>query len=110
MLETILNSFIFSIIFLLCAIIFGAVSEKLDEIKDDTNIKNNRSNKMLEQEKRIEAVAKIEAIKNYIYSLQEEYEKWRDADNFDDLQAFEKNEINGKEKILLDIKDFIENL
>ena len=65
---------------------------------------------MLEQEKRIEAVAKIEAIKNYIYSLQEEYEKWRDADNFDDLQAFEKNEINGKEKILLDIKDFIENL
>lgn len=42
MLETILNSFIFSIIFLLCAIIFGAISEKLDEIKDDTNIKNNK--------------------------------------------------------------------
>ena len=40
------------------------------------NIKNNRSNKMTEQEKRIVAVAKIEAIKNYIYSLQEEYEKY----------------------------------
>lgn len=65
---------------------------------------------MLEQEKRIEAVAKIEAIKNYIYSLQEEYEKWQDADNFDDLQAFEKNEINGKEEILQEIKDFIEKL
>ena len=65
---------------------------------------------MLEQEKRIEAVAKIEAIKTYIYSLQEEYEKWQDADNFDDLQAFEKNEINGKEEILQEIKDFIEKL
>ena len=65
---------------------------------------------MLGQEKRIEAVAKIEAIKNYIYSLQEEYEKWQDADNFDDLQAFEKNEINGKEEILQEIKDFIEKL
>lgn len=65
---------------------------------------------MLEQEKRIEAVAKIEAIKNYIYSLQEEYEKWQDADNFDDLQAFEKNEINGKEEILQEIKDFMEKL
>ena len=65
---------------------------------------------MLEQEKRIEAVAKIEAIKNYIYSLQEEYEKLQDTDNFDDLQAFEKNEINGKEKILQEIKDFIEKL
>lgn len=65
---------------------------------------------MLEQEKRIEAVAKIEAIKNYIYSLQEEYEKWQDTDNFDDLQAFEKNEINGKEEILQEIKDFIEKL
>ena len=65
---------------------------------------------MLEQEKRIEAVAKLEAIKNYIYSLQEEYEKWQDADNFDDLQAFEKNEINGKEEILREIKDFIEKL
>ena len=39
MLETILNSFIFSIIFLSCAIIFGTVSEKLDEIKDDTKYK-----------------------------------------------------------------------
>ena len=74
------------------------------------NIKNNRSNKMLEQEKRIEAVAKLKAIKNYIYSLQEEYEKWQDADNFDDLQAFEKNEINGKEEILQEIKDFMEKL
>lgn len=74
------------------------------------NIKNNRSNKMTEQEKRIVAVAKIEAIKNYIYSLQEEYEKWQDADSFDDLQAFEKNEINGKEEILQEIKDFIEKL
>ena len=53
---------------------------------------------MLEQEKRIEAVAKLKAIKNYIYSLQEEYEKWQDTDNFDDLQAFEKNEINGKRR------------
>ena len=74
------------------------------------NIKNNRSNKMLEQEKIIVAVAKLKAIKNYIYSLQEEYEKWQDADNFDDLQAFEKNEINGKEEILQEIKDFIEKL
>ena len=65
---------------------------------------------MLEQEKRIEAVAKLEAIKNYIYSLQEEYEKWQDTDDFDDLQAFEKNEINGKEEILQEIKDFIEKL
>ena len=65
---------------------------------------------MLEQEKRIEAVAKLEAVKNYIYSLQEEYEKWKDADNFDDLQVFEKNEINGKEEILQEIKDFIEKL
>ena len=65
---------------------------------------------MLEQEKRIEAVAKLEAVKNYIYSLQEEYEKWQDTDNFDDLQAFEKNEINGKEEILREIKDFIEKL
>ena len=65
---------------------------------------------MLEQEKRIEAVAKLEAVKNYIYFLQEEYEKWQDADNFDDLQAFEKNEINGKEEILQEIKDFIEKL
>ena len=65
---------------------------------------------MLEQEKRIEAVAKIEAIKNFIYSLQQEYEKWQDTDNFDDLQAFEKNEINGKEKILQEIQDFIEKL
>ena len=65
---------------------------------------------MLEQEKRIEAVAKIEALKTYIYSLQEEYENWQDADNFDDLQAFEKNEINGKEEILREIKDFIEKL
>ena len=39
MLETILNSFIFSIIFLLCAFIFGVISEKLDEIKDDTKYK-----------------------------------------------------------------------
>ena len=39
MLETILNSFIFSIIFLSCAIIFGVISEKLDEIKDDTKYK-----------------------------------------------------------------------
>ena len=39
MLETILNSFIFSIIFLSCAVIFGAVSEKLDEIKEDTKYK-----------------------------------------------------------------------
>ena len=74
------------------------------------NIKNNRSNKMLEQEKRIEAVAKLEAVKNYIYSLQEEYEKLQDTDNFDDLQVFEKNEINGKEKILQEIKDFMEKL
>ena len=73
-------------------------------------MKNNRSKKMTEQEKRIEAVAKLKAIKNYIYSLQEEYENWQDADNFDDLQAFEKNEINGKEEILREIKDFIENL
>ena len=65
---------------------------------------------MLEQEKRIEAVAKLEAVKNYIYSLQEEYEKLQDTDNFDDLQAFEKNEINGKEEILQEIKDFIEKL
>ena len=65
---------------------------------------------MLEQEKRIEAVAKLKAIKNYIYSLQEEYEKWQDTDNFDDLQVFEKNENNGKEKILQEIKDFIEKL
>ena len=65
---------------------------------------------MLEQEKIIVAVAKLKAIKNYIYSLQEEYEKWQDADNFDDLQAFEKNEINGKEEILQEIKDFIEKL
>ena len=65
---------------------------------------------MTEQEKRIEAVAKIEAIKTYIYFLQEEYENWQDADNFDDLQVFEKNEINGKEKILQEIKDFIEKL
>ena len=65
---------------------------------------------MLEQEKRIEAVAKLKAIKNYIYSLQEEYENWQDADNFDDLQVFEKNEINGKEEILREMKDFIEKL
>ena len=65
---------------------------------------------MLEQEKRIEAVAKLEAVKNYIYSLQEEYEKLQDTDNFDDLQAFEKNEINGKEEILQEIKDFMEKL
>ena len=42
MLETILNSFIFSIIFLSCVVIFSAVSKKSDEIKDDTNIKNNK--------------------------------------------------------------------
>ena len=65
---------------------------------------------MLEQEKKIEAVAKLEAIKTYIYSLQEEYGKWQDADSFDDLQAFEKNEINGKEEILQEIKDFIGKL
>ena len=39
MLETILNSFIFSIIFLSCAVIFGAILEDLEEIKDDTKYK-----------------------------------------------------------------------
>ena len=65
---------------------------------------------MLKQEKRLVAETKLEIIKSFIFSLHEKYEKWQDADNFDDLQAFEKNEINGKEEILQEIKDFVEKL
>ena len=61
-------------------------------------------------EEKIKELAKIKAIKSYINSLQEEYEKLQDTDNFDDLQVFEKNEINGKEKILQELKEFIEKL
>lgn len=65
---------------------------------------------MLEQEKRLVAELKLEIAKSFIFSLHREYEKLQDTDNFDDLQAFEKNEINGKEKILQEIKDFMEKL
>lgn len=61
-------------------------------------------------EEKIKELAKLKAIKSFINSLQEEYEKLQDTDNFDDLQTFEKNEINGKEKILQEIQDFIEKL
>lgn len=65
---------------------------------------------MTEQEKRIVAELKLEIAKSFIFSLHREYEKLQDTDNFDDLQAFEKNEINGKEKILQEIKDFMEKI
>lgn len=65
---------------------------------------------MSEQEKIIVAEAKLETVKAFIFSLHEKYENLQDTDNFDDLQVFEKNEINGKEKILLEIQDFIEKL
>ena len=61
-------------------------------------------------EEKIKELAKLKAVKSYINSLQEEYEKLQDTDDFDDLQVFEKNEINGKEKILQEIQDFIEKL
>ena len=65
---------------------------------------------MTELEKRLIAELKLEIAKSFIFSLHREYEKLQDTDNFDDLQAFEKNEINGKEKILQEIKDFMEKL
>lgn len=65
---------------------------------------------MTEQEKRIVAELKLEIVKSFIFSLHREYEKLQDTDSFDDLQVSEKNEINGKEKILQEIKDFIEKL
>lgn len=61
-------------------------------------------------EERIQAVAKLKAIQSYIYSLQEEYEKLQDDESFDDLQTYQKTEINVKENILREIKNFIENL
>ena len=65
---------------------------------------------MTELEKRLVAELKLEIIKAFIFSLHKKYENLQDTDNFDDLQVFEKNEINGKEKILREIKNFIENL
>lgn len=61
-------------------------------------------------EEKIQAVAKLKAIKSYIYSLQEKYEKLQDDESFDDLQTYQKTEINAKENILREIKNFIENL
>ena len=61
-------------------------------------------------EEKIKELAKLEAIKKFINSLQEEYEKLQDTDDFDDLQSFQKNEINGKVEILTLIKDFINNI
>ena len=61
-------------------------------------------------EEKIQAVAKLKAIQSYIYSLQEEYEKLQDDESFDDLQNYQKTEINAKENILREIKNFIENL
>ena len=65
---------------------------------------------MTELEKRLIVELKLEIAKSFIFSLHREYEKLQDTDNFDDLQAFEKNEINGKEKILREIKDFMEKI
>lgn len=61
-------------------------------------------------EEKIQAVAKLKAIQSYIYSLEEEYEKLQDDESFDDLQNYQKTEINAKENILREIKYFIENL
>lgn len=61
-------------------------------------------------EEKIQAAAKLKAIQSYIYSLQEEYEKLQDDESFDDLQTYQKTEINAKENILREIKNFIENL
>lgn len=61
-------------------------------------------------EEKLQAVAKLKAIQSYIYSLQEEYEKLQDEDIFDDLKASQQEETIIKEKILREIKNFIENL
>lgn len=61
-------------------------------------------------EEKIKELAKLKAIKSYINSLQEEYENLQDNESFDDLQSFQKNEINGKVEILTLIKDFINNI
>lgn len=68
------------------------------------------NNKGVNMEEKIQAVAKLKAIQSYIYSLQEEYENLQDDDSFDDLQSYQKTEINAKENILREIKNFIENL
>ena len=68
------------------------------------------NNKGVIKEEKIQAVAKLKAIQSYIYSLQEEYEKLQDDESFDDLQTYQKTEINAKENILREIKNFIENL
>lgn len=68
------------------------------------------NNKGVNMEEKIQAVAKLKAIQSYIYSLQEEYENLQDDNNFDDLQSYQKTEINAKENILREIKYFIENL
>ena len=61
-------------------------------------------------EEKMQAAAKLKAIQSYIYSLQEEYEKLQDEDIFGDLKASQQEEINIKEKILREIKNFIEKL
>ncbi len=61
-------------------------------------------------EEKIQAVAKLKAIKTYIETLQEEYEKLQDEDIFNDLRVNQTEEIIIKEKILREIKDFVNNL
>lgn len=64
---------------------------------------------MTEQELRIVTEAKFEAVKSFIYLLNNKYEELQDSDEYDNLQPYEKNKIDGKMSVLEEIKDFIFN-
>lgn len=64
---------------------------------------------MTEQELRITAEAKFEAVKSFIFKLADSYEELQDNESFDDLKPYQKNEITSKSDVLNMIKDFIYN-
>ena len=64
---------------------------------------------MTEQELRITAEAKFEAVKSFIYKLADSYEELQDDKLFDDLEPWQRNEIKSKSDVLSEIKGFIFN-
>ncbi len=64
---------------------------------------------MKEQELKILAEAKFEALKTFIYKLQTDYEDLQDSNEYEDMQPHIQSQIDGKVDVLDEIKRFIFN-